>query len=122
MATYEQLIEAVETAKSQLRTAENALHQYQDGFIYLVKIRCYGSISWRTYYNQYPLQEISDEYSSGDDGLIEIYTNNMKCKKPNSYGGLAEFKRMSTKKLLAMSKEEVSMSRAISNFMTGIRM
>ena len=86
-----------------------------DGFLYVTKLRCYGSIHWRTHKNEFCVQDLCDEYT-GENGIVEVYTNN-----PNhtisSYG---DVEYMTEQEILNMSKEDISMSNAICNWVARI--
>lgn len=55
--------------------AEKALLNYNDGFIYVVKVYSYGSAYFDTYTNSYSAAQRANAYN-GDNGSATIYTNN----------------------------------------------
>jgi len=59
------------------------------------------------------VQELCDEYY-GDNGIVHVYTNNPNTEI-SSYGGV---KVMTEQEILNMSKENISMSSAISSWIS----
>ena len=107
----EELIQEYEDAQSLVNEIRHRISKTSDGFIYLACVRCYGSIQWNTFINQFLAQELCDEYN-GDDGIVDIYTNNPN-NTINSYGDV-EVK--SIEELQNLSQDNISMSRAITNW------
>jgi hypothetical protein len=68
--------------KSQI---ENHLQNMKDGYLYICKIRSYGSNYNLNYDNDYSAKECFYEYN-GDNGYCDLYTNNPEEIRP-SYGG-----------------------------------
>jgi uncharacterized protein YdcH (DUF465 family) len=106
------LLDKMNKLQDELHEVRGQIREYSDGFVYLTKLRCYGSINWDIHYNCFSVQELCDEYY-GDNGIVDVYTNN-----PNhsitSYG---EVVVMTTEELKNLKKENVSMSEAIVNRM-----
>jgi len=109
----EQLIKNYVRAKNKANKLYQEILDTSDGFIYLTELRCYGSIRWSNHKNEFSVQDICDEYS-GDNGIVDVYTNN-----PNhtisSYGGVTV---MTEEEMFNMSKEDISMSNAMCNWIT----
>jgi hypothetical protein len=105
------LIQEYKDAQDQVYILRNKIKNTSDGFIYLTCIRCYGSIQWITFNNEFLTQELCDEYN-GDNGIVDIYTNNPN-NTINSYGDV-EVK--SLEELQNLSQDNISMSRAITNW------
>lgn len=63
---------------------ENYIHSYEDGFLYLCKVRSYGRV-WTTRPNNvHAVSELCYQYN-GDDGIVDVYTTNPGLKIHN-YG------------------------------------
>lgn len=109
----EQLIKKYEDAKKIANELYWEILNTSDGFLYLTKLRCYGSIQWENHKNEYSVKDLCNEYY-GDNGIVNVYTNN-----PNhtieSYGGVQV---LTDEEILNMSKEDISMSRAICNWVS----
>ena len=101
----------------QAREFANELYQQimitSDGFLYVTCLRCYGSLQWETHHNNFVVQNLCDEYY-GDNGIVDVYTNNPNHNISN-YG---DVKVMTEQEIVDMSKENISMSRAMTNWMT----
>lgn len=108
-----QLIEKYNTAREYANTLYQEIINTPDGFLYVTCLRCYGSIQWETHKNEFVVQDLCDEFY-GDNGIVDVYTNN-----PNnnitSYG---DVKVMTYDEIINMSKENISMSNAICNWLT----
>jgi hypothetical protein len=109
----ETLIKEYQEAQAKMYKALGKLNDYEDGFIYLTCLRCYGSVRWEQHTNEFVAQQLCDEYY-GDNGIVDVYTNN-----PNhniqSYGDV-EVKSIDG--LKEMSKENTSMTQAICNWIS----
>lgn len=110
----EQLIQEIQSLEERLSNLRSQLRQHNDGFVYLTCLRCYGSLTYQTYTNKFFVQELCDEYY-GDNGIVDVYTTN-----PDSgistYGSVYT---MSLEAIQKMSQNDISMSRAITNWITG---
>jgi len=115
---YEKAKEKVGAAQTALYKAKEAVEKLDDGYIYVVCLLRYGSASWYTYTNPLSVQFLADDYWDGEDGLFNLYTNNPNAKPPEEQGSLRDFKIMTTQELKDMAKEDVSMGRAISNWIS----
>lgn len=109
----EKLIEKYINAKEYANNLYWEIINTPDGFLYVTCLRCYGSINWVTHKNEFSVKDLCDEYY-GDNGIVDVYTNN-----PNhsitSYG---DVKVMTEEEIINMSKENISMSNAICNWLT----
>ena len=62
----------------------NRIYSYEDGFLYICKVRSYGRV-WPEYpKNIYEVQELCYHYD-GYDGIVDVYTTNPDAKIEN-YG------------------------------------
>lgn len=108
-----ELIEKYNEAKKYADTLYSQILDTPDGFLYVTCLRCYGSIRWETHLNEFVTQDLCNEYY-GDNGIVEVYTNN-----PNnnieSYWGV---KVMTEEEIINMSKENISMTSAITSWIT----
>jgi hypothetical protein len=108
-----ELIEKYETARDYANTLFREILNTPDGFLYVTKLRCYGSIHWGTHKNEFSTQDLCNEYY-GDNGIVDVYTNNPD-HKISSYG---DVEVMTYDEIINMSKENISMSNAICNWIT----
>ena len=62
------------------------IQNYKDGYFYICNVRSYGR-NWKDNYifNIHTLQELCNQYN-GDDGIVDVYSNNPNLSKINSYG------------------------------------
>lgn len=113
MKTLNELIESYRLAQEYANDIHSKIINTEDGFMYMTQLRCYGSIQWESHKNEFCVQELCDEFY-GDNGIVDVYTNN-----PNhnisSYG---EVKVMTYDEIINMSKDNISMSKAICNWLT----
>jgi hypothetical protein len=108
-----ELIEKYEMARSNANKLYQEILDTSDGFIYMTCLRCYGSIRWKHHNNEFSVQDLCNEYY-GDNGIVDVYTNNPN-HKIDSYGSVLV---KTYEEIVDMSKENVSMSSAICNWMT----
>jgi hypothetical protein len=108
-----ELIEKYEMARSNANKLYQEILDTSDGFIYMTCLRCYGSIRWKHHNNEFSVQDLCNEYY-GDNGIVDVYTNNPN-HKIDSYGSVLV---KTYDEIVDMSKENVSMSSAICNWMT----
>jgi hypothetical protein len=108
-----ELIEKYEMARSEANKLYQEILDTSDGFIYMTCLRCYGSIRWQHHNNEFSVQDLCNEYY-GDNGIVDVYTNNPN-HKIDSYGSVLV---KTYEEIVDMSKENVSMSNAICNWMT----
>jgi hypothetical protein len=108
-----ELIEKYEMVRSKANKLYQEILDTSDGFIYMTCLRCYGSIRWKHHNNEFSVQDLCNEYY-GDNGIVDVYTNNPN-HKIDSYGSVLV---KTYEEIVDMSKENVSMSSAICNWMT----
>ena len=108
-----ELIEKYEMARSNANKLYQEILDTSDGFIYMTCLRCYGSIRWKSHNNEFSVQDLCNEYY-GDNGIVDVYTNNPN-HKIDSYGSVLV---KTYEEIVDMSKENISMSSAICNWMT----
>ena len=79
--TIEQLVEL----KNEV---SNMIHTYEDGYIYICKVRSYGR-NWVEYdvKNKETLQELCNKYD-GQDGIVDVYSTNPNLSDIQNYGEL----------------------------------
>lgn len=82
---FEQLLENYEEAKRICNMFSREISRHKDGYIYVANIRSYGSNSFSTFNNYHTLKELCDEYN-GDNGIVDIYSNNPKIPFVNYSG------------------------------------
>jgi len=107
----QKLIQEYRDAQDHANTLLKKLKNASDGFIYLACVRCYGSIQWITYNNEFLTQELCEDYS-GDNGIVDVYTNNPN----NTINGYGDIEVKSLEELQNISKDNMSMSRAVTNW------
>lgn len=73
-------------------TTANLIHEYEDGFQYECKVRSYGRNWTQKLNNSHAVQDLCYEYD-GDDGIIDVYTNNPDLSISN-YGNTYYFPSM----------------------------
>jgi uncharacterized protein with ParB-like and HNH nuclease domain len=61
-------------------TISNMISSYDDGYLYICKVRSYGR-NWTENHikNVYELEELCDRYN-GDDGIVDVYSTNPNLK------------------------------------------
>ena len=63
----------------------NYIESYEDGYVYICKVRSYGR-NWTTnVYSTYVLQELCWEYT-GEDGIVDVYSTNPDLSHIDNYG------------------------------------
>ena len=68
-------------------TVNGMIHSYKDGFLYICKVRSYGSM-WTEYPNNVvALEELCMRYD-GQDGIVDVYTTNPNLNSFYNYGDL----------------------------------
>ena len=107
----EQLIQEIQSLEERLSNLRSQLSEHSDGFVYLTCLRCYGSVTYETYTNKFFVQELCDEYY-GDNGIVDVYTTNAN-HGISTYGDVHV---MSLEDLKKKSQNNISMSRAITNW------
>ena len=107
------LIEKYQEAQRKVSELYHLISNTPDGFIYLTKLRCYGSITWYLHKNSFVVQELCDEYY-GENGIVEVYTTNPD-HNITSYGGIQV---VTDEEIKNIRKDNVSMTEAICNLLT----
>jgi len=108
-----ELIEKYEMARSKANKLYQEILDTSDGFLYVTCLRCYGSVRWQHHNNEFSVKDLCNEYY-GDNGIVDVYTNNPN-HEIDSYGSVLV---KTYEEIVDMSKENVSMSNAICNWMT----
>jgi hypothetical protein len=67
---------------------ENHINDFEDGFVYICKVRSYGRNWVVNIKNIRKLEDLCYQYS-GDDGIVDIYSTNPNIFNVNNYGDLA---------------------------------
>jgi len=67
---------------------DERIQNYRDGYFYICEVRSYGR-SWKDKYtfNTHTLQELCYQYN-GDDGIVDVYSNNPNLHKITNYGNV----------------------------------
>lgn len=100
-----------------------------DGYKYITNLRCYGSNTYEEHNNYATVSLLCDEYY-GDNGIVDVYTNNPLYKKENynaydkdgnpklniihTYG---DIEYLSDEQMNDLNTNDVSMVMAIGNIM-----
>ena len=67
-------------------TIDGMIHSYEDGYLYICKVRSYGRNWTERIKNVYELENLCNEYS-GENGIVDVYTTNPNVSFHN-YGDL----------------------------------
>ena len=67
-------------------TIDGMIHSYEDGYLYICKVRSYGRNWTERIKNVYELENLCNEYS-GENGIVDVYTTNPDISFHN-YGDL----------------------------------
>ena len=108
-----ELIKKYHNAQKRANKLYSEIIETSDGFLYVTCLRCYGSVQWETHKNEFIVQDLCNEYY-GDNGIVDVYTNNPE-HNISSYG---DVEVMTYDEIINMSKENISMSNAICNWLT----
>lgn len=65
----------------------NKIESYEDGYLYICKVRSYGRHWNKIITNVHTLQDLMNEYS-GDDGIVDVYSTNPNLGGMYNYGDL----------------------------------
>lgn len=63
------------------------INSYEDGFLYICRVRSYGRNWTVPIYNEHTLEELCHQYS-GDDGVVDVYSTNPDLQRISNYGDL----------------------------------
>jgi hypothetical protein len=76
----EELLKQLEAAEAEVSRIRTAINKFKDGYIYVTSLQIYGTEYWDVHTNQFPVDELYEEYYDGYNGILTIYTNNPKSK------------------------------------------
>lgn len=65
----------------------NMIRSYDDGYLYICKVRSYGRNWTENVKNVYELEELCNRYN-GDDGIVDVYSTNPNLNGIYNYGAL----------------------------------
>ena len=105
--------------EKQLNAVRKQIRETTDGFMYVTALHRYGSVRWEIHNNPCAVYDLCNEYT-GDNGILDIYTNNsdeLKEFEENNWSG-GKNKLMSIKEMQNMQKTNVSMNKAICNWIS----
>jgi hypothetical protein len=71
----EALIQEYYDAQQRVKDIYDQICNTEDGFVYITRLRCFGSVYREIHKNSFTVQELCDEYC-GDNGIVDVYTNN----------------------------------------------
>ena len=60
-------------------TISNMISSYDDGYLYICKVRSYGRNWTENIKNTLELEELCNRYN-GDDGIVDVYSTNPNLK------------------------------------------
>lgn len=60
---------------------EGLIRSYDDGYLYICRVRRFGSVWEERPTSLLSLKELCDQYN-GDNGIVDVYTNNPNLKLP----------------------------------------
>jgi len=109
----EELIKKYEESRQVANNLYQEILDTPDGFMYFTQLRRYGSIYWENHKNEFSVNELCNEYD-GEHGIVDVYTNNPN-HEIHSYGSV---RVMTEDEIINMSKENISMTNAITSWMT----
>jgi hypothetical protein len=106
------------------------LFNTSDGYNYITNLRSYGSNTYEKHTNYATVLLLCDEYY-GDNGIVDVYTNNPLYKKenykswneekdeyyPNIIHTYGDIKYLSDEQMNDLNTRDVSMGMAIGNIM-----
>lgn len=107
------LIEKYQEAQSKVNELYQLISNTPDGFIYLTKLRCYGSITWDLHENSFVVQELCNEYY-GENGIVDVFTTN----PDHSIISYGDIQVVTDEEIKNIRKDNVSMTEAICNLLT----
>jgi hypothetical protein len=78
----------IEELKELKNTVSNMIHTYEDGYLYICKVRSYGR-NWveSDIKNKHTLQDLLYKYD-GEDGIVDVYSTNPDLGEIHNYGEL----------------------------------
>jgi hypothetical protein len=66
---------------------ENMVRSYEDGYLYICKVRSYGRNWTENVNNTFELEQLCYQYD-GQDGIVDVYSTNPNLKDVHNYGNL----------------------------------
>lgn len=72
--TIEELLGKRAELTNSLRDVNKKISQYEDGHIYIVVTRCFGSVYFDSFKNKYAVEDYIAGYN-GDNGITDVYTD-----------------------------------------------
>lgn len=69
---------------------EGHLRSQKDGYFYICIVRSWGRVNTRKLSNLYSVNQLCYEYD-GDNGIVDVYSNNPNLDKLENYAGSASF-------------------------------
>jgi hypothetical protein len=78
----------IEELKELKNIVSNMIHTYEDGYVYICKVRSYGR-NWveSDIKNKHTLQDLLYKYD-GEDGIVDVYSTNPDLSEIHNYGEL----------------------------------
>tara|TARA_R110000772_G_scaffold27361_20_gene69678 strand:+ start:4162 stop:4521 length:360 start_codon:yes stop_codon:yes gene_type:complete len=115
--SYKDLLKEFNDAKRIADAKLKALRNYDSGYIWLVQICSYGSSHWREFKNIHGVQELCNEYGDGYDGLLYIYTTDLKAKSPVDCGCVSKFIKIPKQELDKLERTHKSKTEGLLSFL-----
>ena len=72
--TIEELLDKKAELTNSLYDINKKISQYEDGYIYIVVTRCFGSVYFDSFKNKYAVEDYIEDYN-GDNGITDVYTD-----------------------------------------------
>lgn len=72
--TIEELLDKKTELTNSLNDINKKISEYEDGYIYIVLTRCYGSVYFDSFKNLHSTEDYIADYN-GDNGITEVYTD-----------------------------------------------
>lgn len=72
--TIEELLDKKAELTNSLRDIDKKISQYEDGHVYIVVTRCFGSVYFDSFKNKHALEDYIADYN-GDNGITDVYTD-----------------------------------------------
>jgi len=94
MKTLTELMQDLSVANQAVFAIQKKIDAFDDGFQYMIGTHYHRSLSFRHYKNHWCANDHVSEYY-GDNGYVDIYTNNPKFD-PDDHGGINRFKWIDT--------------------------
>lgn len=101
----EELLKQLEAAQEAVDDIRSQLYNLKDGYIYVVKIQAYAADFFQVYQTPFLVHKLLEEFITGEDGILTIYTNN---PEKQEWGNI-----LSIEELKALHKEVTEMIDAL---------